>query len=75
MKNKKHITYFISSIIIIGLVVVIVQSNYINNKQQDKTIEASNNLGSFSTPEVAYNECKAILFEVSKAINKNTKEQ
>lgn len=74
MKNKKHVTYFFGCIIVISLIVVTIQSNYLN-KKQDKTNEANNYLGSFSNPEVAYNECKAILFEISKAINTNTKEQ
>ncbi len=74
MKNKKPITYFFSGIIVISLVVVTIQSNYLN-KKQDKTTEANSYLGSFSNPEVAYTECKAILLEVSKAINTGTKEQ
>ncbi|MGG5505304.1 MULTISPECIES: hypothetical protein [unclassified Myroides] len=65
MKNKKKFTYFIVGILAISLLVLIVQTQYI--KTTRTTSEA--NLGTFTNPEIAYQECKSILTEVSKALN------
>lgn len=66
MKNKKNITYFIGGILIVSLVVLILQSQYLKTTQAPPS---TTNLGTFSNPEVAYQECKIILSEVSKALN------
>ncbi|WP_410879727.1 hypothetical protein [Myroides sp. DW712] len=65
MKNKKNITYFIGGILLVSLVVLVIQSQYLKTTQA----AAKTNLGTFSNPEVAYQECKLILSEVSKALN------
>lgn len=65
MKNKKNFTYFIVGILAISLLVLIVQTQYLNTARTNS--EA--NLGTFTNPEVAYQECKSILTEVSKALN------
>lgn len=66
MKNKKNFTYFIGGILAISLLVLIVQSQFLNPPQATPT---KTNLGTFTNPEVAYQECKSILTEVSKALN------
>lgn len=72
MKNKKNVTYFISGILLISLLVLIVQSKYIN-KTAAQPVATSSNLGTFSSPEVAYQECKTILTEVSRVLNTSEK--
>lgn len=66
MKNKKNFTYFIGGILVVSLLVLVVQSQYLNTTQSSA---AETSLGTFSNPEVAYQECKSILSEVSKALN------
>ncbi|WP_413512817.1 hypothetical protein [Myroides odoratus] len=68
MKNKKHFTYFIGGIIVVSLLVLFIQTQYLNTVQPT-TPTPETNLGTFSNPEVAYQECKTILTEVSKALN------
>lgn len=68
MKNKRHFTYFIGGIIVVSLLVLIIQTQYLNTVQPT-TPTPETNLGTFTNPEVAYQECKTILTEVSKALN------
>ena len=66
MKNKRNFTYFIGGILFVSLLVLVVQSQYLNTT---KSAAPETNLGTFTNPEVAYQECKTILSEVSKALN------
>ncbi|MGG5576820.1 hypothetical protein ACPDHL_05675 [Myroides sp. C15-4] len=66
MKNKKNFTYFIGGILVVSLLVLIVQTQYLKTTQSTAT---ETNLGTFTNPEVAYQECKSILSDVSKALN------